>query len=154
MDRREQITAEITARTGIEEPMIERLVRRFYAKIRVDALLGPIFEGRIPRLGAASPTNVRLLVVGRAYVGGITAPPWSSTCRSPSTPSISTAGSRCSRSCTGGLPAHAEAHFVERARRIAESLELGIAGRHGVLIRKGERSRNGSLLEGMSGATP
>jgi hemoglobin len=36
-------------------------------------------------------------------------------------------------------PPQAEAHFVERARRIAESLELGIAGRHGVLLRKDER---------------
>ena len=29
-------------------------------------------------------------------------------------------------------PGEAEAHFVERARRIAASLELGIAGSHGV----------------------
>nr|MBP8062492.1 group III truncated hemoglobin [Brevundimonas sp.] len=36
-------------------------------------------------------------------------------------------------------PPAAAAHFVERARRIAESLELGIAGANGVLLRKGER---------------
>ncbi len=39
----------------------------------------------------------------------------------------------------------AAAHFNERARRIAESLELGIAGRHGVLLRKGERFRDAAL---------
>ena len=33
----------------------------------------------------------------------------------------------------------AAAHFVERARRIAASLELGIAGGHGVLLGNGER---------------
>jgi len=36
-------------------------------------------------------------------------------------------------------PAAAADHFIERARRIAESLELGAAGGHGVLLQKGER---------------
>ena len=47
MDLREQMIADIAARTGIDEPMIDRLVRRFYAKIRTDALLGPVFDARI-----------------------------------------------------------------------------------------------------------
>jgi hemoglobin len=38
-------------------------------------------------------------------------------------------------------PGEAEAHFVERARRIAQSLELGIAGTRGVMLGKGERFR-------------
>jgi hemoglobin len=36
-------------------------------------------------------------------------------------------------------PPKAADHFVTMARRIAESLELGVAGAHGVLLRKGER---------------
>ena len=36
-------------------------------------------------------------------------------------------------------PPSAAAHFIERARRIAESLELGIAGAHGVMLGRGER---------------
>jgi tellurite resistance-related uncharacterized protein len=36
-------------------------------------------------------------------------------------------------------PPKAADHLIERARRIAESLELGIAGAHGALLRKGER---------------
>jgi hemoglobin len=36
-------------------------------------------------------------------------------------------------------PPAAADHFIERARRIAESLELGIAGSNGVLLGKGER---------------
>jgi hemoglobin len=44
--RREEITTEIVARAGIGEPMVERLVRGFYAKVREDALLAPIFEVR------------------------------------------------------------------------------------------------------------
>src|SRR6478672_2391544 len=46
-ERREAITAEIAERTGITETMIERLVRGFYAKVRTDAVLAPIFEARI-----------------------------------------------------------------------------------------------------------
>jgi hemoglobin len=36
-------------------------------------------------------------------------------------------------------PPAAADHFIERARRIAESLELGIAGANGMLLMKGER---------------
>jgi hemoglobin len=38
-------------------------------------------------------------------------------------------------------PPEAETHFVERARRIASSLELGIAGAQGVMLGNGERFR-------------
>jgi hemoglobin len=38
-------------------------------------------------------------------------------------------------------PPKAADHFIERACRIAESLELGIAGAHGVLVGKGQRFR-------------
>ena len=46
-ERREKITAEIVARTGITEPLIERLVHAFYAKVRTDTVLAPVFEARI-----------------------------------------------------------------------------------------------------------
>ena len=88
-DRREQITAEITERTGITEAMIERLVRGFYARVRQDAVLAPVFEAAAREI----------------------------------------------------CPPEAAAHFVERARRIAASLELGIAGGQGVLLAPGERFR-------------
>jgi len=38
-------------------------------------------------------------------------------------------------------PSIAAAHFIERADRIAESLELGIAGKNGILLMKGQRLR-------------
>jgi hemoglobin len=38
-------------------------------------------------------------------------------------------------------PPAAAAHLIERAHRIAESLELGIAGHDGVLLAKGDRYR-------------
>lgn len=36
-------------------------------------------------------------------------------------------------------------HFIDRARRIAESLELGMAASRGVLLHKGERLRRPDL---------
>src|SRR4029453_8237094 len=46
-ERRAEITAEIAANTGITETMIEQLVRAFYAKVRADEVLGPIFDAWI-----------------------------------------------------------------------------------------------------------
>jgi hemoglobin len=42
-------------------------------------------------------------------------------------------------------PPKAAAHFIERAQRIAESLELGIATTLGVMLKKGERLRREEL---------
>ncbi|MGQ9367104.1 group III truncated hemoglobin [Azospirillum sp. ST 5-10] len=44
---RDITVAERVAATGIDEAMIERLVRAFYGKIRDDAVLGPIFAAEI-----------------------------------------------------------------------------------------------------------
>jgi|SRR6185437_1194995 len=45
--RRAQIIRSIQSETGIDEMMIEKLVRRFYERVRADAALGPIFSARI-----------------------------------------------------------------------------------------------------------
>ena len=140
--RREQLTAEIMERTGIDEAMIERLVRGFYAKVREDAVLGPVFEARIkdwePHLAqmCAFWSSVALMT-GRYHgtpmakhlplpVDGGHFDRWLALFEE-------TAREIC--------PGEAEAHFVERARRIAQSLELGIAGTQGVMLGKGERFR-------------
>jgi hemoglobin len=44
---RPAMTAEIMAATGLEEAVLNRLVHRFYARVRADAVLGPIFASRI-----------------------------------------------------------------------------------------------------------
>jgi hypothetical protein len=46
-ERRADITAAIQAETGIDEAMIDTLVRNFYARIREDDILAPIFNARI-----------------------------------------------------------------------------------------------------------
>jgi hemoglobin len=140
--RREQLTAEIMERTGIDEALIERLVRDFYARVRADAVLGPIFEARIkdwePHLArmCAFWSSVALMT-GRYHgtpmarhlplpVDGGHFDRWLALFEE-------TAREIC--------PGDAEALFVERARRIAQSLELGIAGAHGVMLGRGERFR-------------
>ena len=141
-ERRAEITAEIMARTGIDESMIERLVRAFYDKVRADALLGPVFAARIvdwephlQRMGAfwSSVALMSGVYHGRPMEKHLPLPVdarhfdrWLGLFEE-------TAHAVCP-------PAAAE-HFIERAHRVAESLELGIAGSLRVLLMKGERLR-------------
>ena len=140
--RRAEITAEIAARTGIDEAMIERLVRRFYAAVRADALLAPVFAAHIadwePHLqrmcafwssvalmtgryhGQPMAKHLPIAADGRHFDRWLAL--FEDTAR---------------RECP---PAAAE-HFIERARRIAESLEMGMAAARGVFLRPGERFR-------------
>jgi hemoglobin len=46
-ERRAAIVAITRKETGIDEAMIETLIRGFYARVRQDRLLAPIFESRI-----------------------------------------------------------------------------------------------------------
>ena len=48
---RPAVTADLMARTGLDEAMLARLVHGFYAKVRVDLMLGPIFDARISDWG-------------------------------------------------------------------------------------------------------
>jgi hemoglobin len=141
-ERREELTAQIVARTGITEAMIEQLVRAFYARVRADDVLGPIFEARI---GDWEPHLAQMFAF------------WSSvalmTGRYHGTPMVKhmrlpvDAGhfdrwlALFEETAREVCPPEAAAHFMERARRIASSLEMGVAGTHGVMLGKGERFR-------------
>jgi hemoglobin len=134
--------AEIVGRTGITEALIERLVREFYAKVRSDDVLGPIFEARIlhwePHLQRMFAFWSSVALMSGRYHGSPMAKHmplpvdadhfdrwlqlFEATAREVCAPEAAT-------------------HFVELARRIAASLELGIAGTHGVMLGVGERFR-------------
>ena len=138
--RRAAIVQQIRTETGIDETMIARLVDAFYDKVRADPLIGPVFGTRItdwaPHLeqmrlfwssvalmsgayhGRPMPKHLPLPVDARHFDR------WLALFEA-------TAHEIC--------PPPAAAHFIERARRIAESLELGIAGANGVLLGKSER---------------
>jgi hemoglobin len=146
--RRAQAIAEIVERTGIDEAMIETLVHRFYARIREDALLGPIFEERIADWGphlermCAFWSSVALMT-GRYHgqpmrihmplpIDAEHFDRWLALFEA-------TARETC--------PPAAAAHFMERAKRVAESLELGIAGGQGVMLGKDQRFRRERVAE-------
>lgn len=138
--RRIQITESVAAATGIDEAMIEGLVRAFYARIRADEILGPIFEARIrdwePHLKRMCDFWSSVVLLTGRYSGqpmrlhqplpvdGAHFDRWLGLFQE-------TAEEVC--------PPEAAAHFVYRAQKIAESLELGIAARQGVLLKRGER---------------
>jgi hemoglobin len=140
--RRAEITDAIRRETGIDEAMIERLVRGFYRRVREDALIGPVFAARIgdwePHLARMCAFWSSVALMTGSYHGqpmqkhlplpvdALHFDRWLALFEA-------TARELC--------PAAAADHFIDRARRIAESLELGIAGGHGVLLQKGERFR-------------
>ena len=139
-ERRDRIVQQAREQTGIDETMIERLVRGFYARIREDDLLGPVFAARIHDW---EPHLQRMCAF------------WSSV--------VLSSGTYHGQPMRMHLPLPVDAQhfdrwlllfeqtardlfseqiaefFVERARRIARSLELGIASSQGVLLGTDER---------------
>lgn len=114
---------------GITEPVIRTLVHAFYARVRRDALLGPIFEARVRDWPAhldklcAFWSSV-MLMTGR-YKGT----PMKAHADLPSIGPehfqrwLALFHATAKEVC----PAAAAALFSDRAERIAQSLQLGIA---------------------------
>ena len=141
---RAQLTAEIAERTGIDDAMIDSLVRAFYARARADDILGPVFASRIAddawephieRINAfwSSVALMTGVYHGRPMQLHIGLPIdaehfdrwlalWDQTARDI-------------------CPPAAADHFVEKAKLIAQSLELGIAMQNGAMVAPGERYR-------------
>ena len=141
-ERRERISAEIAERTGISEAMINSLVRAFYAKVRADEMLAPVFDAHIhdwePHLSrmCAFWSSVTLMTGryhGMPMVKHMPLPV--DACHFDRWLELfeQTAREIC--------PPEAATHFVERARRIAASLELGVANANGIMLGVGERFR-------------
>jgi hemoglobin len=139
-DRRERISAEIAARTGISEAMIERLVHAFYAKVRADEMLAPVFEARIhdwePHLAQMCAFWSSVALMTGRYHGT----PMAKHMPLPVDAGHFDRWLRLFEATARDIcPPQAAAHFVELARRIAASLELGVANANGVMLGLGER---------------
>ncbi|MBR0874501.1 group III truncated hemoglobin [Bradyrhizobium tropiciagri] len=141
-ERREQITAGIVERTGITEAMIEALVHGFYAKVRSDPMLAPVFDAKItdwePHLAqmCAFWSSVALMTGryhGTPMVKHMRLPIDAAHFDRWLTLFEATAQELC--------PPVAAGHFIDRARRIASSLEMGVASGQGVMLGVGERYR-------------
>jgi hemoglobin len=144
--RRAAAIAEIKTRTGIDEAMIERLIRAFYQRVQKDPVIGPVFAAKItdwePHLqqmfafwssvalmsgryhGQPMQKHLPLPIDGRHFDR------WLELFEE-------TARELC--------PPAAADHFVSSARRIGESLELGIATASGTMLQPGERLRRPEL---------
>lgn len=121
------MTAEIMAKTGLDERKLSALVHRFYDRVRRDAVLGPIFAERIDNWGlhlermvafwssvalmtgryhgAPMPAHVSLPVEWRHFER------WLALFRE-------TAIETC--------PPEGAAHVIDRAERIARSLHMAV----------------------------
>ncbi|WP_312687006.1 group III truncated hemoglobin [Brevundimonas nasdae] len=136
--RREAAVQQLRDETGIDEAMIDALVEGFY--VREDGLIGPIFAARIadwaPHLAQMKLfwSSVALstgVYQGRPMTKHLPLPIDARHFDRWLEIFVVTANELC--------PPVAAKHFIERARRIAESLELGVANANKVLLAKGER---------------
>jgi hemoglobin len=144
--RRAAFAAEVRQRTGIDERMIERLVHAFYGRVQADKVLGPIFAERI----ADWPSHLArmcafwssvVLMSGRYHGRPMQA-------HAP----LPVEGSHFDRwlelfaaTARDVCPPAAADLFIDKAKMIAESLELGIATHRGLMLAKGERLCGGSV---------
>jgi hemoglobin len=125
---RDLIVEQIIASTGIDEAMIDRLVRSFYGKARQDPQIGPIFESKVDDWEAhfarmnAFWSSVAL-ISGR-YHGQ----PMAVHMPLPmDTPHFDRWLEIFAATAREVCPPAAASYFLERAHRIADSLKLGIA---------------------------
>ena len=140
--RRAALAERIAAETGVDEAMIEVLVLRFYQKVRADALLGPVFETRIrdwePHLQRMCAFWSSVALMTGRYHGT----PMTKHLPLPVDAEHFDRWLALFEETAREIgPTKAADHVVERARRIAESLEIGIAGSKGVILAKGQRYR-------------
>lgn len=144
--RRAAITAELRRTTGIDETMIEKVVRQFYLKIQEDSLLGPIFSAHItdwePHLRKMFAFWSSVTLMTGAYHG-----------RPMQAHALLPVDARhfdrwlalFAETAREFCPPNAASVFIERAGTIATSLEMGIATVNGVRLARGARYRNSAL---------
>jgi hemoglobin len=141
-ERQSRASEEIAERTGIDRAMIDRLVRTFYGKVRQDAVLAPVFNERIadwePHLVRMGEFWSSVALMTGIYHGR----PMQKHLPLPVDARHFDRWLQLFREAAHEVcPPVAAAHFIERAERIAQSLEMGIAVSHGVLLANGARFR-------------
>jgi hemoglobin len=143
--RRAVIVSQIRAETGIDEAMIERLVRDFYARVREDAILGPIFAAKIenwePHLQKMFAFWSSVALMSGRYHGQ----PMGKHLPLPiDARHFDRWLALFADAARDVCPPAAAQRFILLSRRIAESLELGLATSRGMMLKNGERYFAGS----------
>ena len=138
--RRAATIAAIQARTGIDEAMIERLIRAFYLRVQKDPVIGPVFAVRIadwePHLQQMFAFWSSVALMSGRYHGQ----PMQKHLPLPIDARhfdrwLELFGQTARDLC----PPTAAEHFIASAKRIGDSLELGMASAAGKMLRPGER---------------
>jgi hemoglobin len=139
-DRRARFAETLEREIGVDEAMVVRLIDAFYADVRADPLLGPIFAAAIadwpPHLQRMYAFWSSVMLMSGRYHGQ----------PMPKHAALPVEGAHFDRwlalfeaAAARECPPAAAAAFVQKARAIGESLELGVAAQRGQLLRKGER---------------
>lgn len=134
---------------GVTEAMIRKLVHTFYARVRQDQVLGPIFNRAISDWDAHLEKLCRFWSSVTLMTGRYKGSPMQVHAGLPDVSADlfdhwlalfrDTALAVC--------PPEAAALFIDRAQRIAQSLELGIALHRGQMLGTGERLQAGSPVQ-------
>lgn len=130
-ERRAEIQAE-AARLGIDDAYISRLVETFYERIRAHALLGPIFDNEIgdnwgPHLAKMKDFWASVAMNAGRYSGKPVPAHTKLTDLQPWHFGVWLGLFEQTLKDTAPHP-EAVPYFMERARRIAQSLEFAISG--------------------------
>lgn len=134
-ERREGISAEIASRTGIDDAMIERLVRSFYGRAARDPVLAPIFDRHVEDWDTHIAKLCDFWSSVALMTGRYHGTPMSTHMVLPLSRDAFTRWLMLfSQAAREVCPEPAAAHFIERAERIADSLEMGAAAHRGEII--------------------
>lgn len=140
--KRAAISATLREKTGIDEAMIERLVRTFYHKVQADPLLGPVFAEKIvdwePHLQRMLAFWSSVALLTGVYHGR---PMEKHMALAVDAAHFDRWLALFAQTTAEVCPPAAAAHFVERAQAIAASIEQGLATVNGVRLAPGERYR-------------
>jgi hemoglobin len=126
------IVLDIVARTGINEAMIKRLVHGFYERARRDSLIGRVFDDNVADWDDHLRRMCDFWSSVTLMTGRYRGQPMAKHLRLPiDTPHFDRWLAIFAETARELCPTPADDHFIERARRIADSLELGIAFKKG-----------------------
>lgn len=125
---RPEVTADLMARTGLDEEVLRRLVHGFYARVRADADLGPIFAARITNWAPHLDRMVAFWSSVALMTGRYHGRPVPAHTPLPIGPAQFERWLALFRDTARDLcPPAGAAHVIDRAERIARSLQIAVA---------------------------